>query len=383
MRLMSLKVVIIILAVLIAVCVSLFLSVIIIKLIQTKRERKRASDTKLINPILRKLLSSETVDFYKNHGQGISKLGLKLKEKSSLKTLEDILLNLIENGDSETKVKARIIAYNFGFPEKCISMVVDPFTANIALGCRKAGLYQYEIAIPGILKALEIHSSNTQYQALMALSRIGDAVSMVQAFNKINSLIYVNERTISEILNVFSGDKYTLYKEMIHHQSDYLVRLFLKAIDKDTANTLINDVIAICKNGGKETRLACIIALGKSGNQGKAPILINALGDAEWEIRAMAAKTLGVLTDPSAILPLAKAAHDREWWVRQNAINSILAYPDCDEILVSIASSKDKFAYDSILYTLKKANETELLSRIQEVWTEKSIKGNLVAANLR
>jgi len=375
---MSLRLVLILLAILIAVCLSLFSSVIFIKLVQAKQEKKRKADTKIIKPILNKLLSAETVDFYKNHMLGISKLEAKLKGKGSLQTLEDVLLDIIENSDSETKVKARIIAYNFGFPEKCVSMIVDPFTGNIALGCRKAGLYQYDVAIPGILKALEIHSSNTQYQALMALARIGDTISMVQAFNKINRLIYVNERAINEILNIFSGDRYVLYKEMIHHQSNYLVRLFLKSMNAETANKLIRDIIAISVSGDKETRLAAIIAISKSGSSGKSSTLIKALGDKEWEIRAMAAKTLGVLTDPGAVYPLAKAARDREWWVRQNAVTSLLAYPDSGEILVSIAKAKDRYAYESMLYALGKAGETGLLSRIREVWTENSNHGNLL-----
>jgi len=368
---LSLKVVLIILVVLITVCAALFVSVIIIKLIQANMERNRKADIKNIKPILNKLLSDETVDFFKNHTLGISKLNAKLKKKTSLQTLEDVLLNILEDSNGETKVRVRTIAYHFGFPDKCLSMIRDRFTGNIAIGCRKAGLYQFEDAIPDILKALDILSGNTQYQALMALSRIGDANAMIQGFDKIYHLILVNERAINEILDTFPGDRYKLFKNMIHHHSHYLARLFLKAMDKEIANALIKDIIPICRNGSKETRLAGLIAIGRAGGSEEIPILVRALNDTAWEIRAMAAKTLGVLTGPDAVTPLVNAACDREWWVRQNAVTSILAYPDCEKILISIAQTGDRFAYDSMLYILEKAGETKLRARIEEVWTEK------------
>jgi len=365
---MSLELVLVILGVLVVLCASLFVSVICLKLLQVRRARERSADMKNIKPILNNLFAAEATDFSRNHGLGISALNKKLKGKFALQNLEEALLDILEDADSETKIRACIIASCFGFPEGCLSMIRDRLTGNVAIGCRKAGLYRFGGAVPDILKVLDILSSNTQFQALMALSRIGDVDALVQAFDKIHPLIFVNERTVNEILNIFSGDRRKLYKDMIHHQSEYLVRLFLKAMDEQTANALIEDIVSLSENAGKETRLAGIVAVGKSGSSEKIPLLLQALDDKEWELRAMAAKTLGVLTCPNAVIPLANAACDREWWVRQNAITSILAYPDRERILTSIALSGDRFAYDSMLYTLGKSNETELLAAIRDVW---------------
>lgn len=369
---MNLKygVLLIVLAVLAVICALLFASVVGIKLIQTNRENKRKLAAKKINPPLRKLFSAETVDFFKNYEQHASKLLGRLTDKYSLQTLENILLEILEASDGEIKVRARMLAYYFKFPEKSLLMIRDRLTGNIAIGCRKAGFYQYEEAIPDILKTLDIVSSNTQHQALMALARIGNTDALLQAFDKIHRLILVNERAVSEIINIFTGDRYKLYKEMIHHPSVYLVRLFLKAIDREIANKLIEEIIAVYRTGDKETRLACIIAIGRSGNSGKTYMLIHALDDPEWEIRAVAAKTLGVMIDPDAVEPLAKAARDGEWWVRQNAVTAILAYPNREAILISIAQTGDRYSYDSMLYTLGKANKPELLTGVRKVWPE-------------
>ena len=366
---MSFKVLLIILTILIIVCSLLLISAIVIKAVQAHDKRRDRKNVKKINPYLKKLLTAETVDFFKNHENMLSGLVEILKTKACFQTLENMLLDILEYGEGEAAVRASTIAYYFEYPEKCISMIRDRLAGNVAIGCRKAGLYHYADAIPDILKALDIVSSETQLQALMALARIGNITAMLEAFDKIYRLVLINERTVNEILNAFMGDRFELYKKMIHHKSEYLVYLFLKAIDQETAGRLIEDIIQLYKTGGKETRLACIIAIGKAGNSRKNYMLVHALGDKEWEIRAAAAKTLGVLTDPDAIGPLAKAARDREWWVRQNAVSSILVYPNCEEVLVSLAETGDKYAYDSIQYTLGRAKKRQLLVRLRNVWS--------------
>ena len=374
---MNIKAVIITLLILTILCSSLFVSVICMKLVQARREKTRSIYIKKIKPVLTSLFRVENGYFQRNYKRCISLLESPEEKKFSLEILEDLLLEIIENGKTETRIRARTIADEIGLPPRSLAMIRSRLENIIAIGCRKAGLYQYGEAVPDIVKALDIFSSNTQFEVLMALSRIGNTGVMVQAFDKIHKYILVNERAINEIVNVFSGDRFELFHKMLFHESDYLVRIFLKAIDKETANALISDILIKAKTGDKETRLASIIAIGKSGNMKKIPVLTRAMRDTEWEIRAMAAKTLGILTGPAAISPLMKAARDREWWVRQNAVNSILAYPGCEMILASIIKSGDKYAYDSILYTLEKNNQKKLLPVIMEIWSNSPKKANL------
>ncbi|MCL2833667.1 MAG: HEAT repeat domain-containing protein [Treponema sp.] len=365
---MKFEVLLIVLAVLIIVCLLLFSSVVVINLTQTYRGKKRSQYTEKIKPGFNKFFKLDGADFEKEQSGILENLAEITKEKLAQKTLEDLLLDILEEADSKTRTRALMLADYFRFPQKCLSQISDRLRSNAVVGCRKAGLYKNTNAIPLILKTLDILSSDTQYEALMALSRIGDVSALTQAFDKIHRLIFVNERAINEIINTFSGSGRELYRKMIHHDSDYLVRLFLKSADGEIANMLIDDIVLIAKYGNKETRLAGIIAIGRSGSRKQIPILINAMNDNEWEVRAMAAKTLGVLTSRNAVKALAKAARDREWWVRQNAVTSILAYPDCYEILASIISTGDRYAYDSMQYTIEQTNETGLLKKIRELW---------------
>ena len=380
---MTYKIVLIILAVLVSVCALMFISVIFIKLMERRRNKEKEKDTKKINPVLHKLFSAEKAEFEKSCEHSLSKLSRTLRRKNQLNTLEDILLDLLENADEETAERARIIAYYFKFPEKCSHMIRDRIAGRAAIGCLKAGLYRYKDAVPDILKALDILSSDTQLQAMVALARIGDIDAMTQSYEKISSHVFINERAFFEIIDIFSGDRYELYKRMINHWSAYLVHHFLKSIDKELALRLIDDIVAIYNKGEKESRLASVIAIGVSGSKKKIPLLIGALKDEEWEIRAMAAKTLGILTGAKAIKPLALAVQDSEWWVRQNAATSILAYPDHTEILLSIIKKGDKYAYESILFALEKANKTRLISKIKKAWLETTKSGSVKNRNVR
>jgi HEAT repeat protein len=51
--------------------------------------------------------------------------------------------------------------------------------------------------------------------------------------------------------------------------------------------------------------------------------LIISLGDEIWEVRAQAAKALGVLGDKQAVIRLKQALFDESWWVRHNAADSL------------------------------------------------------------
>ena len=51
--------------------------------------------------------------------------------------------------------------------------------------------------------------------------------------------------------------------------------------------------------------------------------LIMSLDDDSWEVKAEAAKSLGVLGDKQAVERLRQALSDDNWWVRHNAANSL------------------------------------------------------------
>jgi len=253
--------------------------------------------------------------------------------------------------------------------------------AGIASGCRRAGLYQYEDAIPYMLSALEIMSSETQFQILAGLSRIGDIDAVVRAFGIIKQRVLINERAIFEIVDSFTGDKYKLHKRMLSFKTEYVAGIFIKAMTKDIAIALIDDLLPILENGNKEMKVAALKALGKTCDPRVGENLLRVLKDPAWEIRASAAKALGTCVYPEAGEALSLLLRDPEWWVRQNTTTALLSYPNCEEFFLKTIEAGDAYATQSIIHTLEGADKPQMLSRIKEAAAIKKQHGGAVKEN--
>ncbi|NJL19366.1 MAG: HEAT repeat domain-containing protein, partial [Bdellovibrionaceae bacterium] len=77
-------------------------------------------------------------------------------------------------------------------------------------------------------------------------------------------------------------------------------------------------------------RQAAVLALGEIKDTGSVPALMQALGDADWYVRAEAATALGKIGDARATEPLLAALSDADNYVRENARRALfeLATPD-------------------------------------------------------
>lgn len=74
-------------------------------------------------------------------------------------------------------------------------------------------------------------------------------------------------------------------------------------------------------------RQAAAAALGQIGDSCAAELLIAALGDAAWQVRAAAAKALGRIDDRRAVRPLIAALGDPEPDVRLAALSALSRMP--------------------------------------------------------
>jgi len=239
--------------------------------------------------------------------------------------------------------------------------------AGIASSCRRAGLYKCEEAIPYMLGALEVLSSETQFQILAGLFRIGDVGAVERAFYIIKDRVLVNERAILEIVDSFAGDKRELHSRMLSFKTEYVASIFIKAMTEKIATDLMEKLLHVVESGGKEMRVAAIKALAKTRSSNIGSHLVRALGDSAWEVRAAAAKALGACVCAEGGKALSLSLRDSEWWVRQNSATALLSYPNCEELfLKTIRTEWDTYAAQSIVYTLESADKPQLLSRIQD-----------------
>jgi len=88
---------------------------------------------------------------------------------------------------------------------------------------------------------------------------------------------------------------------------------------------------------------------------------MQALRDTEWQVRSMAAKSLGRLGEARAIPALDGALSDPAWWVRYNAANALagLGGDGLGALHRALATQADPFARDICRQTLEEHNLIE------------------------
>ena len=290
--------------------------------------------------------------------------------KKEYRSLADrYLLSLLERPQLEKKTVERLltIAKHMEFPSECLNQVKSRNPMIIALGSRRAGLYRVEEAVEDMLAALDILSSENQFEILMGLARIGDGDAMQRAFEIIKNTVIVNERAVIEILSTFPDGKgkEKLFQNILKNNTDYLKVLFLKALNGAMAEHLVGDIREVVKKGNKNIRAAAVKGISSMGGKAPADILIQALGDSDWEVRALAASALAPVNTEEAGLALFRALNDRQWWVRQNAANALTKHSDYEKLFVLAAESGDEYAKDSIISALENGVNPVLLRSIK------------------
>ena len=289
--------------------------------------------------------------------------------KAFINAVDSYLLSSLETPDLRHKDRFISIANRFNFPANSLAQIKSGNIRVIALGSRRAGLYNYQEAVDEMIIALEILSSENQFEILMGLARIGKAEDMQRAFEKIKDSILVNERAVIAILGAFpkGEEKRILFRNMIHCDTDYVSALFLKSMDRGMAGEMMEDIISVFTIGSDEIRVSAIQAFASLGEDAPEGILIKALEDSDWEVRALAAKALGQIKTKESSAALYKALFDQQWWIRQNVAHALLGHPGFETLFVLAAESGDEYTKDSIISVLENANNPALLRAIKRM----------------
>ena len=335
------------------------------KIQMTHSLKKTAEEMKLIEERIEKFINAQEEEFQNALDEFIR--NAREADKKYRERVDAYLLSVLELPGTENRDRLITIARRLDFPSDCLVQIRDRHPGVIALGSRRAGLYNFTEAVDDMVAALEFLSSENQFEILMGLARMGGADAMIQAINKIKKNVIINERGFIEILSSFPGgkEKKKLFRSMIRGDTDYIAALFLKAAGKDMVKTLMKDVVAVLHNGNKEVRAAAVHCFARLGSKAPAEELIHALEDPDWEVRALAAKALGAVKVHEASIALFRALNDQQWWVRQNAANALTGHPGYEALFILAAESGDEYTKDSIVSALENMGSPLLLRSIR------------------
>jgi HEAT repeat protein len=113
-------------------------------------------------------------------------------------------------------------------------------------------------------------------------------------------------------------------------------------------------IARLAADGDERERIKACRALGRLADPLVVPLLIRALDDEAWAVRAQAATALGACGHASAVAPLANALADHNWWVRANSASSLrlCGLAGLDALRHAVATHPDRYARDRALEAL-------------------------------
>lgn len=144
-------------------------------------------------------------------------------------------------------------------------------------------------------------------------------------------------------------------------------KLALEALGDAGRPSALMLALARVASADAESRATAIRVLGKVGGPRELPLIIDALNDTEWFVRAAAARSLEwvlTLADGTprteahdyACRRLERCLTDRSWWVRANAARALARAGSAGvKALLAMAESNDRYARDASIAALAMA----------------------------
>ena len=291
------------------------------------------------------------------------------KRKTDVENLESRLLEEMYKDELINRDIARLVAFRMHLPEQAfLKMKKSKYYNTIASECRKLGLYRYKDAIPVMFDKLEILSTDIQYQVLMACARMGAPKSFVKGLQQVFDHLLLSDRTLITIIKSYRGDREVLHDAMMNQENGIVTATYFNSLEEAEIQQYSEEIVTYQHSEIIELRIAVINCLGKLEDDRYQEALIEGFQDESWEVRTRTAHVFGRQINQKAVPGLIEVASGEHWWARQSAINSILEYPNAQEILLQIIHKGDAYSYNNIRFALEREERLQLLQVIQDAW---------------
>ena len=285
--------------------------------------------------------------------QTIASLKDKIKDKTARNIMQNKAIYYISNFKGNIRKNLIKLTRDTDLVKQLTTNMKTKDPLKLSLICKQLGELRNKSAVNDLLQALDIDYADIQYNALMAISKIGDVDSLIKGFTKISHRIILSERSLIEIADSFEGNKAELYEKMIGSVNPLFSSIFIKSAGNYLDLSFNDSIAALINDDNLEKRLAAIKAIGQTIDFRYIDQIIACLKDANWQVRAVAAKILGRFGDGCALPALTEALQDREWWVRFNSAEAVFKIPGGIKALETVFSGNDNFAKDILVSTME------------------------------
>lgn len=195
-------------------------------------------------------------------------------------------------------------------------------------------------------------TNEEKIRALSILSQF-QAVQMFQLLTSdYNDLSHLEYRNILSRLEDKGLELFLLGYHSCQVQLKFAI-LDIVALKKDLGYLNFTETVFSFSSGEEKVRsLKALVSIGHVRNLERVMALFDS---ANWEERMLAGRLAGVMKVESALPDLLKLLQDPSWWVRTQAGQSIMMFPQGKTLLEDVvASSDDSFARDMAIEWINK-----------------------------
>jgi hypothetical protein len=174
---------------------------------------------------------------------------------------------------------------------------------------------------------------------------------------KYNTLTYLEYRTIFARLDDTLFSKFLEGFDELPAPMQYAL-LDMIGYKKDTRYLAFTE--DAFQNNRGEVRIKALKSLAAIGYVPSVDPYLSLLKSPEWQERMLAAKLVGSLREKTALDELTQLLHDPVWWVRSQAGQSVMMFPEGRDVLQKVAdNTKDLFARDMAVEWINRGGQRE------------------------
>jgi len=248
-----------------------------------------------------------------------------------------------------------LMVINHGKYERCVQKFIrSNDLAFIILVIRIIGLLRMKHYKERILQLMEEHKDNLelQYVGFLALSLMGMRGSLVHLCAQLEHTKGLSFRSLKEIFAVYSGDKVSLYRDLLNSPDPYIRRITIKNIGDDGIIKLANRLLPQLNTDDVNLKYDLIRTFGQLRFLPAGNLITKELENPNWTLRNAAVVALASIDARKYLPNLIQSLKDREWWVRYNTAMELSRHIPAGELLELLPRLNDRFASEILTYAI-------------------------------
>ncbi len=224
----------------------------------------------------------------------------------------------------------------------------------IILAVRIAGLLRMKPYKDRILQLMADNKDNLelQYAGLLALSLMGLRKNLVSLCRQADYTKGLSFRSLKEIFASYTGDKASLYADLLNSPDPYIRRIAIKNIGEDGITKLAKRLLPLLDTQDVNLRYDLIRAFGQLRFAPAGSAVIQALDSPDWTLRNAAVMALAAIDVRRYLAQIIQGLKDREWWVRYNSARELCLRLPPDELGDMLSMLDDRYAAEILTYVM-------------------------------